>query len=179
MNKFILQGKIWQTPLCRQLYYMLKKQISRLVLFYSTPSTEGVESTRGNSVCGSVCGFVCPSSLFPSSNIQWFDGLDHANHIFSESSSCWQPVPPCSDPVTPSTNQYRPLLTKYSMIWWFRPCKPNIFWKHITLATNTALFWSSITKYRPVPPYTDAVPPSNNHCCPLPTKYNQVLISTA
>ena len=130
-------------------------------------------------VCLSVCLWICPSSLFPSSNIQWFDDLDHANHIFSESSSCWQPVPPCSDPVTPSTNQYRPLLTKYSMIWWFRPCKPNIFWKHITLATNTALFWSSITKYRPVPPYTDAVPPSNNHCCPLPTKYNQVLISTA
>ena len=72
-------------------------------------------------------------------------------------SSCWQPVPPCSDPVTSSTNQYRPLLTKYSMIWWFRPCKPNIFWKHITLATSTALFWSSITKYRPVPPYTDPV----------------------
>ena len=129
--------------------------------------------------CLSVCLWICPSSLFPSSNIQWFDDLDHANHIFSESSSCWQAVPPCSDPVTPSTNQYRPLLTKYSMIWWFRPCKPNIFWKYITLATNTALFWSSITKYRPVPPYTDAVPPSNNHCCPLPTKYNQILISTA
>ena len=26
--------------------------------FYSTPSTEGVESTRGNSVCLSVCVFV-------------------------------------------------------------------------------------------------------------------------
>ena len=129
--------------------------------------------------CLSVCLSICPSSLFPSSNIQWFDGLDHANHIFSESSSCWQPVPPCSDPVTPSTNQYHPLLTQYSIIWWFRPVKPNIFWKHITLATNTALFWSSITKYRPVPPYTDPVPPSNNHCSPLPTKHNQVLISTA
>ena len=125
--------------------------------------------------CLSVCGFV----RHPSSNIQWFDDLDHANHIFSESSSCWQPVPPCSDPVPPSTNQYRPLLTQYSMIWWFRPCKPNIFWKHITLATSTALFWSSITKYRPVPPYTDPVPPSNNQCRPLPTKYNQVPISTA
>ena len=28
--------------------------------FYSTPSTEGVESTRGNSVCLSVCLSVCP-----------------------------------------------------------------------------------------------------------------------
>ena len=33
--------------------------------FYLTPSTEGVESTRGNSVCQSIC----PSSLFPSPNI--------------------------------------------------------------------------------------------------------------
>ena len=112
-------------------------------------------------------------------SIQWFDGLDHANHIFSESSSCWQPVPPCSDPVPPSTNQYHPLLTQYSIIWWFRPCKPNIFWKHTTLAKSTALFWSSITKYWPVPPYSDPVPPSNNQCRPLPTKYNQVPISTA
>ena len=38
--------------------------------FYSTPSTEGVESTRGNSVCVSVCLWICPSSLFPSPNIQ-------------------------------------------------------------------------------------------------------------
>ena len=43
----------------------------------------------------------------------------------------------------------RPLLQKkYSLIWCFRPCKPNIFWKHITLAASTALFWSSITKYQ-------------------------------
>ena len=65
------------------------------------------------------------------------------------------------------------------MIWWFRPCKPNIFWKHITLATSTAVFWSSITKHRPVPPYTSPVPINNNQCRPLPTKYNQVPISTA
>ena len=121
--------------------------------FYSTPSTEGVESTRGNSVCGSVCLWICPSSLFPSSNIQWFDDLDHANHIFSESSSCWQAVPPCSDPVTPSTNQYRPLLTKYSMIWWFRPCKPYIFWKLMTHSLITSLThptwpsWSKVNKW--------------------------------
>ena len=128
--------------------------------FYSTPSTEG------------VCLFV-RNHFFLSLNIQKFDDLDHANHIFSESISCWQPVPPCSYPVLLSTNQYRPLLTQYSMIWWFRPCKPNIFWKHITLATSTALFWSSITKYRPVPPYTDPVPPSNNQYCPPPTKYKK------
>ena len=86
---------------------------------------------------------------------------------------------PCSDPVPPSNNQYRPLLTQYSMIWRLRPSKQNIFWKHIALATSTALFWSSISKYRPVPPYTDPVLPRNNQCRPLPTKYNQVPISTA
>ena len=64
------------------------------------------------------------------------------------------------------------------MIWWFRPHKPNIFGKHITLATSTALFWPSITKYRPVIPYTDPVPPSNNQCRLLLTKYNQVPVST-
>ena len=45
--------------------------------------------------------------------------------MFSESISYWQPVLPCSDPVPPSTNQYRPPLTQYSMIWWVRPCKPS------------------------------------------------------
>ena len=29
-------------------------------VFYSTPSTEGVESQIGNSVCLCVCGFICP-----------------------------------------------------------------------------------------------------------------------
>ena len=36
---------------------------------------------------------------------------------------------------------------EYSMIWWFRPCKPFIFWKLIMLATSTTLFWSSTNKY--------------------------------
>ena len=44
---------------------------------------------------------------------------------------------------------------------------------------SVCLFWSSITKHRPVPPYTSPVPTNNNQCRPLPTKYNQVPISTA
>ena len=32
-------------------------------VFYSTPSTEGIESTGGNSVCLSVCLFVCLSVI--------------------------------------------------------------------------------------------------------------------
>ena len=31
-----------------------------------------------------------------------------------------------------------------------RPSKPYIFWKHITLATKSALFWLSTTKYWPL-----------------------------
>ena len=46
---------------------------------------------------------------------------------------------------------------EYSIIWWFRPCKPYIFWKLIMLATSTALFWPSNTEYQPVPPSTDQV----------------------
>ena len=96
----------------------------KIATFYLTPSTEGVESTRGNSVC--LC--VCPSSLFPPIS---FHGLDHANHIFSESSTCWQPVPPCSDPVPPSTNQYCPILTQYHQI-----------------PASTALYWPSTIIYQ-------------------------------
>ena len=49
-------------------------------------------------------------------SIQWFDGLDHVNQIFSESISHWQPVPPCSNPVLPNTNQYRSILTQYHQL---------------------------------------------------------------
>ena len=127
--------------------------------FYSTPSTKGVESTRGNSVSLSVCLSVrnhyfllrifnnlmiqtmqtiyflkahhagnqyrpvltqyhrVPTSTalyWPS--IQWFDGLDHVNQIFSKSISHWQPVPPCLDPVSPNTDQYHPILTQYHQV---------------------------------------------------------------
>ena len=46
---------------------------------------------------------------------------------------------------------------EYSIIWWSRPCNPYIFWKLIMLATSTALFWPSTTKYQPVPPSIDPV----------------------
>ena len=52
--------------------------------------------------------------------------------------------------------------SEYWIIWWFSPCKPYIFWKHITLATSNALFWPSTTNYQPVPQYSDPLPPSTN-----------------
>ena len=49
-------------------------------------------------------------------SIQWFDGLDHVNQIFSVSTSHWQPVPLCFDPVSPNTDQYHPILTQYHQV---------------------------------------------------------------
>ena len=46
--------KYWRNYICHLFYYHLSRY------FYSTPSTEGVESTRGNSVCLCVCLSVCP-----------------------------------------------------------------------------------------------------------------------
>ena len=87
---------------------------SRWFDFSSPPSTEGVESTRGNSVCLSVCLSVRLSVI----TFSFFE---------------------------------------YSIIWWSRPCKPNIFWQLIVLVTSTALFWPSSTEYQSVPPSTDPV----------------------
>ena len=84
-----------------------------ICVFYSTPSTEGVESTRV--FCLFVFLYIITFSFF-----------------------------------------------KYWIIWWSRPCQPYIVWKHITLATSTALFWPSITRYRP-----------------LLTKYNQLVLPHA
>ena len=33
-----------------------------------------------------------------------------------------------------------------------------------------ALYWPSATKNKPIPPYTDSVPPSTNHCCSILTQ---------
>ena len=103
--------EIWE---CENSIPMCAINVGMCFTFYSTPSTEGVESTRGNSVCLSVCLCVCLSVI----TFSFFE---------------------------------------YSMIWWFRPCKPYIFWKLIMLATSTALFWPSTTEYQPVPPSTDQV----------------------
>ena len=78
-------------------------------------------------------------------SIQWFDGLDHINQIFSESISHWQPEPPWFDPVSPSTDQYHPILTQYHQV-----------------TTSSALHRPSTIKYQSVPPNTDPVPPSTN-----------------
>ena len=74
----------------------------------------------------------------------------------------YQPVSPSSDPVPPSTEQYRLLLNQYHQI-----------------STSTAPYWPSSTKYQSIPTYTDPVPPSTNQYRLLLTQYHQVPTSTA
>ena len=70
-------------------------------------------------------------------SIQWFDGLDHVNQIFSKSISHWQSVRPCLDPVSPNTDQYHQVTTSTSYI------KPTVsrepFWN------QSIKKWSDIT----------------------------------
>ena len=93
-------------------------------------------------------------------SIQWFDGLDHVNQIFSESISHWQPAAPCFDQLSPSTDQYHPILTQYHQV-----------------TTSAALYRPSTIKYQSVPPNTDPVPPSINKYCSLLTQYDPVQTS--
>ena len=72
------------------------------------------------------------------SSIQWFDGLDHVNQIFSESISHWQPVPPCLDPVSTTTDLDHHILTQYHQV-----------------TTSAALYRPSAIKYQSVPFNTD------------------------
>ena len=56
------------------------------------------------------------------------------------STTKYQPVPPHTDPVPPSTNQFRLLLTQNYHIW-----------------TSTAPHWPNTTKYQTVPPSTQYI----------------------
>ena len=93
-------------------------------------------------------------------SIQWFDGLDHVNQIFSESISHWQPVPPWFDPVSPSTDQHHPILTQYHQVTTstalHRPSTKStnqyrlILAQFLQVPTSSALFWPSAIKYQSV-----------------------------
>ena len=66
----------------------------------------------------------------------------NVNQIFSESISHWQLIPPCFDPVSPSTDQYNLKLTQYYQV-----------------TISAALQRPSTIKHPSVPPNTDPVPP--------------------
>ena len=55
MSRIVLSGIV--KPIFTSSYQFMV-WVKKIVVFYSTPSTEGVESTRGNSVRLSVCLFV-------------------------------------------------------------------------------------------------------------------------
>ena len=82
--------------------------------FNSNPSTEGVESTRGNSVCLCVCLSVCLSVItfsFLEYSIIWWSRpckpyifwklimQATSTALFWPSTTEYQPVPPSTDPV--------------------------------------------------------------------------------
>ena len=90
-------------------------------------------------------------------SIQWFDGLDHVNQMFSESILHWHPAAPCFDQLSPSTEQYHPILTQYHQD-----------------TTSAALYRPSTIKYQSLRPNTDPVPPSTNKSCPLLTPCHQI-----
>ena len=93
-------------------------------------------------------------------SIQWFDGLDHVHQIFSENISHSQPVPPCLDPVSPSTDLDHPILTQYHPV-----------------TTSAAPYQPSTIKVQSVPPNTNPSPPSINKKCPLLTQCHQIQTS--
>ena len=74
----------------------------------------------------------------------------------------YQQLPPSTDPVPPSTNKYRPLLTHYHHV-----------------STSTAFYWPSTTKYQQVSPHTDPVTACINQCRDLLTQYHYISTSTA
>ena len=73
----------------------------------------------------------------------------------------YQPLLPSADPVPPSTNKYRPILTQYHHV-----------------STSTAFYWPSTIMYQPVPPFTDPIPSYINQYHSILTQYHQVSTST-
>ena len=67
-----------------------------------------------------------------------------------------------TDPVPPSTNQYRLILTQNHQV-----------------PTSNGLHWPSTTKYQPAPPFTDPAPSRTNQYRPLLTQHHQVPTSIA
>ena len=89
----------------------------------------------------------------------------------------YQPVPPSTDPVPTSTNQYRPIMTD--------PVPLSInHYRHILIQfhqvqTSIDPFWPSAIIYESVPLNTDPVPQSINQYRPILIQYHHVLTSTA
>ena len=60
IHRILIPPVFFKIYLQEKIFYVSKLWYHNQSDFYSTPSTEGVESTRGNSVCLCVCVCVCP-----------------------------------------------------------------------------------------------------------------------
>ena len=91
-----------------------------------------------------------------------FHLISSSTKLHWPSTTKYQQVPPSTDPVPLSTNQYCPVLTQ-----------------HHNISTSPILYWPSTTKYQPVPPHTDPVPPNTNQHRLLLSQYYHVSTSSA
>ena len=108
-----------------------KKQLNLFLAIFTQPLLQ-----KGASLQEEIL-FVFTSLLNP-----------YVNHMFSESISHWQPVPPCSDPAPPSTD--RPLMAKYNQVTlvlnYTERVQPStnqyslILTQYLQVPTSTALF---------------------------------------
>ena len=86
-----------------------------------------------------------------------FHLISSSTKLHWPSTTKYQPVPPHTDPVSPRTNQYCPLLTQFHHV-----------------STSIALFWPSTSKYQPVPLNSDPVPSTTKQNHLVLTKYHRI-----
>ena len=103
-----------------------------------------------------------PTNIYKSSNNKRYQQKPTSTALYWPRTTKYQLGTAYTDPVPPSTDQYRPILTKYHQV-------PN----------SIALYWPRTIKYQLGTAYTDPVPLSTNQCHPLLTKHHQVPTSTA
>ena len=84
--------------------------------------------------------------------------------LYWPSTTKYQPVLPHTDPTSPWTKQYRPVLTQYHKI----PTRTAPYW------LSTTLYLPNTIKYQPVPLHTDSVPPCTNQHHLLLTQYHHI-----
>ena len=93
-----------------------------------------------------------PINIYKSSNNKQYQQKPTSTALYWPRTTKYQLGTAYTDPVPPSTNQYRPILTQYHQ-----------------LPTSTALYWPRTIKYPLATAYTDPVPPSTNQYRPTLT----------
>ena len=88
-----------------------------------------------------------------------------------------QPVPPSIDPVPSHINQYRSILTQNHQL----STSIDLYWPSTIMyqPVSTTFYWPITTKYQLLPPSTDPVPSYINQCHSILTQYHQVSTNTS